>query len=460
MLSTDFDEENIRDEIKKSQDRHDKIAKPVKREDLTKTTIHRQLAKDFYYEQPYFFDEYKNWWLWKKNQWKMVDDIDIMIEFDRYFVLDTERGAIKSTILEALRKHGRSNKPKEIPATWVQYKSKIYDIKTGETFEATPAFFVCNPIDWEVGESEDTPILDKYINAWVSPEDVDRLYEILAFITVPKYFIHSFFSLHAPPGYGKSTFTNLLIKFIGESNHVTTSIAKINSNPRFETKNWHKKLLITMSEVNNVNELTNSAIINNATGEDPIGIEFKGSNTTSDFVNYGKFVYPANKLLKIDPDDGFGRRVRTVSFINRFEKEKDILNEIPDVEFSNLAKKCIRIAGELWETRRFTGDLSISERMNHYQEVSKTPLEKFIQEHCDETDASSRIPLAELFVQFNKYQKEKKAGIISRVKLGKELRKLGYNMKNDNWESGQFSFDNSKRWESKMTVFGLKKKVN
>ena len=428
-------------------------------EELTpqQTTIFRQLASDFYKKQPYFFDSSKVWWAWDKLKycWEVKDEIDIMNKFDKHFVQESEKSNIKNGILEALKKCGRMKQPKEIKTSWVQFQNKIYDIKNNEIFEATPEFFVANPLPWKLGESEDTPNIDKLFSTWVSKEDIPKLYELIAFSCVPEMFIHAFHFLFSPPGMGKGTFIDLLLKFIGRKNAVSTSIHRINSNPRFETRNWHKKLLITMSEVSNVNDLKNSGLINQATGGDPIPAEVKGGGGF-DFVNYGKIIYPTNKLLKIDPEDGFGRRARTIKFVTRFEREKDVLSEILDKEYNNLAKKCLRIAKELYKKRRFTGDVNISERMNNYQEESKTNLEKFIDNSCDTENFEDKVLLDEFFAKYLNNLKETGGRPITKPNLAKELKQLGWETHRELTSSLQTNFDGSVKKDLKSFILGLK----
>ena len=251
-----------------------------------------------------------------------------------------------------------------------------------------------------------------------------------------------------------------MVKFVGRDNCVATSINRINQNVRFETKNWFKKLLITMSEVNSVDQLKNSSIINQATGEDPIPAEYKGSNKDFSFVNYGKFIYPTNKLLKVDEGDGFGRRVRKIDFINRFEKERDVIEEIPNSEFENLARKSLRIAKELWKNRQFTGDVNISERMRLYQEASKTELEKFIDQNCDITDSYAYTSFDDFYAKFVKKFKGDGKTIPSKIKISKELRDLGWEVKVKGYPNEQKNLTNNeeKGWTTKQSVIGIKLK--
>jgi phage/plasmid-associated DNA primase len=404
------------------------------------------LANKFIKIQPVYYERKKQFYIWDFNKfcWVLKDETDILNLISKNSYADTISSNEKTEILEALKQVGRLNKPKDIKPNWVQYKDIIYDIETNENFKATPEYFVSNPIDWKVGKSEEIPTIDKLIKSWVSKEDVPKIYEVFAFTTVPKYFIHAFHYYYSEPGKGKSTALNLLIKFLGEHNCTATSIDRINNNPRFETINWHKKLLITLSEVSNINDLRNSGLINQATGEDLIKGEVKGGDTF-DFVNYGKFIYPTNKLLKVSSNDGFGRRTRVINFQTRFEKEKDVISEIPDVEFENLAKKCLRIAGELWINRKFTGDTSISDRMKHYQEISKTKLEHFLNKECDFSDFEAKMLFDEFYSKYIKTLEN----VESKINVSKQLKKLGYSIKIDNYQKDG-------NWTSGSNVFGIK----
>lgn len=395
------------------------------------TTIYRHLAQSFYLLQPYYYDNSKLWFLWdfEKKGWFVKDETDLLIIFDKYFMQESEKSNVKSGIIEALEKYGRQNKPLDIKPSWVQYKNIVYDVATEESFEATPKYFIANPINREIGKTEDTPIIDKLFKSWVKPEEVPKLYEFIAFATVPEMFIHSFHFLHGPPGGGKGTFVRLVLKFIGNNNACATSLDRINSNPRFETLNWHKKLLIIMSEVSDIYDLRNSGLINQATGQDLLRAEVKGGRSF-DFVNYGKFIYPTNKLLKIDAGDGFGRRVRKFDFLQRFEKEKDVLDEIPEWEFENLAKKCLRIARELWQRRRFTGDVDISKRIENYQQDSKTPLERFIDKYCDLTDDTAKILFGEFYSKFIRVTGQN----VSKKEISWQIKNLGFENKEENYQ--------------------------
>jgi len=210
---------SLRDKLEETRKKYvENLKKTIKDEkedsENQQTTIFRQLAKDFYVKQPYFYDGAHLWWLWNKNEffWEVKDEIDIMNQFDKYFNQESEKSNIKSGIIEALKKYGRKHKPKEIKPTWIQFKKQIYDIENDNSFEATPEYFIANPIPWEVGDSEETPNIDKLFSSWVKEKDIPKLYELFSFPLIPEMFIHSFHFLYSAPGMGKSH----ILKFINK----------------------------------------------------------------------------------------------------------------------------------------------------------------------------------------------------------------------------------------------------
>ena len=71
--------------------------------------------------------------------------------------------------------------------------------------------------------------------------------------------------------------------------------------------------------------------------------------------------------------------------------------EIPEIEFNNLAKKCIRICKELYENKKFTNEGNVEERAKKYEERSN-PVLKFIKEEY--------IEQAEEFVVYSDFVKK------------------------------------------------------
>jgi len=171
----------------------------------------------------------------------------------------------------------------------------------------------------------------------------------------------------------KSKFLQLLTKFIGEDNVTSTELDTLLTS-RFEITRLHKKLVCQMGETN-FSEINKTSIIKKLTGQDIIGFEYKNKDPFEE-INYAKILIATNNLpTTTDKTIGFYRRWMIIDFPNQFNEKKDILKDIPEEEYNALALKCSLILKDLLETRTFTNEGSVEDRMKRYEDHSN-PLEK------------------------------------------------------------------------------------
>jgi len=353
-------------------------------EGIIKFTDFIDMAQQFIKIQPMFYTSEKIWWIWDSDNksWKIVDEIDIMNILDS--VLNTSdkttKTSIRLEILESLKRVGRKNIPKKIPKTWVQFKDKIVDIKTGKTFDSTHEYFSTNPLPYKIGKDENTPTIDKLFEEWVGKKWVNTLYEIVAYCMLPDYPMHRIFCLNGSGLNGKGTFLRLLQKFIGSQNTCSTEL-DILLRSRFEVGKLYKKLLCQMGETN-FSGLKQTSLLKRLTGQDLIGFEFKNKIPFDDY-NYAKIIIATNTLpITYDKTVGFYRRWLIIDFPNEFSERVDVLESVPEEEYKNLAKKSVRILKELMERRCFTNEGTIEERMVRYEELSN-PIKDFIKDNYE-----------------------------------------------------------------------------
>jgi len=391
------------------------------------------VAKKFIKKYPFFYDKNKIWWIWNKERccYEIVDEIDICNAVDSLTALPNTNPTIKNELIEALRRVGRLNIPKEPKKTWVQFKDTIVDAKTGETFKAVPEYFICNPIPWSVGETEDTPTMDKFFRDWVIKEGVQdesyvkTLYEILAYAGLQHQFMQRLFALTGSGSNGKGTFFKLIEKFYGEENICSTELKLLSSNI-FESSALYKKLICEVGEVDSY-DLKNTNLLKKLTGEDLMRYGFKGK--TSFTAKSGTTIFVATNALPITPDKSMGyyRRWLIVDFPYIFEVGRDIISEIPEIEFNNLAKKCVRILKELYEKKQFTNEGNTEQRTIRYEERSN-PIMKFVENECTE-DPEEYIILQEFYKRFNDYLKEKRLRLMTTRMISYALRNEGFIVK-------------------------------
>ncbi len=393
------------------------------KQEASKVFTRKGQAELFDGAQPLFYDKSGMFWLWNNDlkSWELSDEVDILNMIERETGQDIISSKSRTEIINALKQRGRLRIPKDIEHSWIQFKDKIYDAKTGESFEATPDYFVTNPIPWKISEDSETPIIDKIFEQWVGEDYKKTLYEILAYCLLPDYPINRLFCFIGSGMNGKSCFLNLLKTFIGGPNVCSTELDTLLSS-RFEVTKLHKKLVCLMGETN-FNEMSKTSILKKLTGGDMIGFEYKNKTPFQD-INYAKIIIATNNLpTTTDKTIGFYRRWMIVDFPNQFSEKEDILSQIPEEEYNNLATKCFKILIELLKKREFTNEGTVEERIKKYEDHSN-PLEKFIREFTLE-DSESFIWKHEFAKKLNQWCKETRFREVSEVVIGRKMKELG-----------------------------------
>lgn len=381
-------------------------------------------AREFISKQPLFYDRSDMWWLWNKEtlKWEIIDKTDILNGIKNSIGVNTINSKERLEILNALQQVGRENIPEEVPKECIQFKDKIINIKTGEEFQSNPKYFSTNPLPWMIGESEDTPTMDKFFTEWVGEDYVKTLYEVIAYVSCSEQFLQRMIALVGGGSNGKGTFIKLLKKFIGKENTSTSELSLLSIN-QFETSSIYKKLLCEMGEVS-YDDLKNTNQLKKLTGEDDIRYCFKGKtpfterNPTTCIINTNSLPSTPDKTL------GFYRRWLIIDFPNQFPIMSGIIENIPDIEFENLSNKVIRILKEMYQTQKFTNEGDYQERSIRYEERSN-PILRFIEECCVEV-VGDNIPLREFTNVCNEFLKKRHLRILTANQIGKILRNDGF----------------------------------
>lgn len=390
------------------------------------------MIEQFYERVPFCYDRAKMWWLWSSPRkcWELTDETDLLNSIDK--ALDTSDNTIKSDvkneIIEAMKRVGRKHQPKPIKETWVQFNNSIIDVATGKIIEPTPEYFSVNPIPWDLGETEETPTIDKIFSQWVEPDRISTIYEVVAYCFLPDYPINRLFYLVGGGNNGKTCFNNLIIKLVGKENTASVDLDQLQTS-RFESSKIYKKLVAFIGETN-FSTIRKSDKLKKLCGKDLIDFEFKGKTGFSDY-SYAKMIINTNALPQTnDRTGGFYRRWLRIKFPNEFTEKVDILATIPDQEYNNLAKKCVRILAQLLKAREFTNEGTIEDRAQAYEEVSN-PIVKFI-DLTYEKDIDGKVLFSEFRDTFLVWLKQNKLRVMSSRELSFTLAREGYLTKKQN----------------------------
>ena len=389
-------------------------------------------ADSFGDTQPLFYDKGGNFWLWQENKWSRVDDIDILNMIADTTGQDTISSKNRSEILNALKQYGRKRIPKPIKPTWIQFDDKFVEITTGEKFDVSSEYFATNPIPYNLNNNYEpfTPTLDKIFKEWVGEKYVQTLYEIIAYCLLPQYPMHRIFCLIGGGMNGKSKFLELLRKFIGKANCCSTELDTL-LNSRFEVTRLHKKLVCQMGETN-FNEMSKTSMLKKLSGGDLIGFEYKNKDPIEDY-NYSKIIIATNNLpATTDKTIGFYRRWLIIDFANQFTEKKDILEDIPEEEYSCLAVKCSILLRNLLEKKEFYNEGTIAERKEKYESKSNF-LEEFIKLFTIE-NLNHFITKADFYKKFKAWCKENRHREMSETSLGLQMKKMGLESDRKNFQ--------------------------
>ena len=377
-------------------------------------------VKEYFKNNPFFYDRNKLFWFWRVNKakWEIVDEVDLLNAIDEAFnfagMINT--GKMRQGYIHAFQSVGRKHIPKEPPKEWIQFKNRIFNIRTKEVSEVTPEYFFCNPISYELGEIEETPIMDKLFSDWVGIDYVKSLYEIIAYCCYTSYPIQTAICLLGSGRNGKSSYQNILNKFIGMDNSCSVDLMKLIKG-NFEGAKLFKKLVAFIGETN-FQVLSATDNFKKLTGSDIVSVEYKGKDAF-DTKNYAKLIIGTNNLpASTDTSEGWFRRWFIIDFPNRFPEGKEIVDIIPEIEYNNLARKVTRILPELLDRGYFTSQGTIEERQNKYI-ASSNPITHFFQSCCVHGQ-EHYVKFTELYSAYFEYLKENKRRTIK----SKEFRQL------------------------------------
>lgn len=402
-------------------------------------------VEEFYQTQPFFYDKTGMFWIWNKEKhcYERTDETDIMnlIDQELNFGGQTVTSTIKNNYLEAFRRVGRYHIPEDMPKTWIQFKNKTIDITTSQTQEVTQKYYAVNPIPWNLGNSEETPTIDKLFEDWQG-ENKHILYEVLAYCLLSDYPIHTIVAMIGSGRNGKSQYQLIIEKLLGNENITSTELDVLIDN-RFESAKLYKKLVCSMGETN-FNIITKTSLLKKLCGGDLIGYEFKNKMPFTGH-NYAKIIINTNSLPpSTDTTEGFYRRWLIINWNNTFKEGKDIINTIPDIEYENLCFKLIPILKELLERGNFKTQGNIEERKNKYI-LASNPITLFLQERCDLND-SNYIKAKDLYHAYLTYLQENKRRIVKRKEFNQILAEEGFQAEHDKRKverDGQIEFENS-----------------
>lgn len=380
-----------------------------------------QIAESLQAHIPIYFDPAKNYWMWNEDlkKYDRVDETEIMCQISLSMDLTIYKSQIKQEILESIRITGRNRRVKPTKKEWIQFDNCVVNIDTGETFEATPDYFFTSPIPHKLGDSEETPIINTLFKSWHT-EKAALLCEICSYCMYDGYPIQRIFAFVGSGSNGKGQYMTLLRRLVGIENCVGTDLDRL-SKSQFEASKLYKKKAAFIGETN-YNTLSRTNMLKALSGSDLVSCEFKGRDSF-DFVNSAKIIIATNGLpATTDRSDGFYRRWSIIEFKNKFKDGRDVVDEIPESEYENLCRKCIRMLKDILKSGRLLNEEDQDKRKEKYESLSN-PVQAFVNEECSFNE-DQYVPIWYLYEQYESYREKRGHRKISKNEFSLIVRSL------------------------------------
>lgn len=241
-------------------------------------------------------------------------------------------------------------------SAWVCVENGLINALTGEFIDHTPFRVFLSKLPVLYDPAATCPNIDQFISEIVDPDDRSLLYEIIAYCLVPGYPIQKAFMFVGSGNNGKSTYLNMLKKFLGVDNCSSVSLQDLDKN-RFAGADLYGKMANICSDISN-QELKRTGTFKGLTGGDRMRAERKGQDAFN-FDNRAKMFFSCNAVPMSDDDsDAFYRRWVIVDFPYKFEGKAlklDMLEQITTrTEISGLLNKILPLAKKIIEERGFS----------------------------------------------------------------------------------------------------------
>ena len=247
------------------------------------------------------------------------------------------------------------------------------------------------------------PIIDSFIPQIVKPDDIALLYELVGWCLDRKSPIQKLFFLLGAGANGKSTYLNLLRKFLGPENCSAASLQSLADN-RFTMAQLSDKLANIFPDLP-VSGIRDAAVIKGLTGGDTMLAENKFERPFN-LSNTAKLIFSANKAPRLNEDsDAIWRRLVIVDFPNQFMGAKADSNLVDKLttpeELSGLLNAALEALQRLRQQKAFTVGTSMESVRRKYL-LNSNPVPLFIAEMCDRDlkFSVSKDDLYEAFLQF------------------------------------------------------------
>jgi P4 family phage/plasmid primase-like protien len=183
-----------------------------------------------------------------------------------------------------------------------------------------------NKIPITYDQTKDCPNIMSFLKSVVNEENIPIIQEWVGFMLYRSYFIKKALIVTGPPNTGKTTFMNLLEKFIGKGNYSAITLQNLAIDKFAGQALLHKH--VNICDELSAFDIKDTNPFKKATGGSSMNAEKKFQDAVS-FHNYAKLIFACNRIpvvLDIDDDAYFDRWI-IMQFDKKITKEDKFLSQ-------------------------------------------------------------------------------------------------------------------------------------
>jgi len=301
-------------------------------------------------------------------------------------------------------------------------KNGVIDLRTGTLHPHDKKYKATIRIPVAYDASAQCPLINRFIGEVVEDRDKPLLYEIPAWCLMRQSKIQRLVLLLGEGANGKSTYLEMLRKFLGQGNCSAYSMQYLADN-RFATAGLFGKLANIHADLPS-SALRQTAQLKMLTGGDSIEAEKKFKDSFS-FVNTAKLIFSANQPPEFNEDTlAIWRRFTIIDFPFRFigeSADKNLLEKVTaQSELSGFLNQVLYGLKRLQKNNDFSYARTIEETRSKYMLISN-PVEAFV-DMCCEFSPWGIIAKEDLYQAFQKFCEEHKLAGMNKKAFGHKLK--------------------------------------
>ena len=273
-----------------------------------------------------------------------------------------------------------SEEPKITSIYCVCCENGLLDIRTKNIIPYTPEIFLSNKIHASYIDNAYDENVDKMLNkiSCNSPEIRSLLEELVGYCLIPTSKFQKAFILYGDGSNGKSSFLDMLINLLGESNVSSLSLKELNHN--FKLSEITSKLANIGDDISD-EYLTDSSIFKKLVTGEEITVDKKNEQPYK-IRNYAKMIFAANNLpATYDKSNGMMRRLSIIPFnamIRKTDPDYDpfIIDKLTTENAkSYLLKLAVDGIRRVFENNKFTEPKEVVDMINEYSKENNNVLQ-------------------------------------------------------------------------------------